>query len=814
MLLKTFSPLLLFFLGICSSAQNIETFFDQNKPVPFQKIYVTTDRNFYFYRDTIWFSAFVVNGETHVPISESCNLYIDMINELGTNIKNETFPLYSGRCTGWLALTGNNIVDGKYLFRAYTDYAKNFGNDAFFSKPLQISNNKSLNNTITNKEISKKDSLTIKFFPEGGFLLEEKINKVAYKATNQNNQPIIISGNLIDEQGKTVTAFSSMYNGLGSFFFIPEKHKNYSVVIDEYPQLTVQLPEIKNSGAKLMMSKISKNNVSLNIIADKIKQKETFYIAALHRGKQLFYLEISKYERLKGIQIPLLHFKEGINRLVLLNKFFQPVSERLIFFDKNEVFKINIELNKKVFSTREKVEIFLKSEKHLDENSLSMVVINENALPSKGISQNIKSYLLMDSELKGTVYNAADFFVDNDVSSQTKLDLLMLTQGWRNYTWNTLEKDLRNLKIKPKYGIDIAGYVKHKKKFLSNSEVTLSLSANGQNYLYETNTNLLGYFNFANTSFYDSAVFILQCDGYKNGWNTDIFLDKTLFELPAVSAIEKEKIKRFSEMPLLYYRLHYKNESNLREFVPDPDSKILEEIKVKGKKPDEDDHFRMYSNPNYSLQITEDDYVYANIFQYLAARIPGVRVKGLNLIIRQAPSLTQTENHSFAKGDEGDIHYNKNAPLYLLNGMIVDHNVIASLSIQDIDKVELLKGAVAGIYGGLGEKGVISILTKRNFTHYFGPDNVPGTINYSIKGFEKYREFYSPRYSRKNRNSEIPDYRVTLYWNPDIKQKNGTARVDFFTCDNLSRYKVFVEGITQDGRICLGETDFEVNSKK
>jgi len=804
----------LIILSHFAHTQSIDDYFENNRTVPFQKIYVTTDREFYFYHDTIWFSAFVVDGETHIPISESCNFYIDLIDESGKIIKNEMFPLDSGRCAGWLALTGNDIVNGKYLFRALTDYTKNFGNDAYFSKPLQISNNKSLNNKSTNKEISKKDNLTINFFPEGGFLLASKINKVAFKAINQKNRPINISGELIDEKGNSVTTFSSIYNGMGSFFFIPEKNKNYSVIIDQYPLLSVQLPEIKNNGAKLMMSKISNNTVLLNIVADKTKQKETFYIAVLHRGKQLFHLEISKYERLKGIRIPLLHFNEGINRLVLLNKFFQPISERLIFVDKEEVIKINIELNKKEFSTRERVEIFLESDKHFDENYLSMVVINENALPSKGISQNLKSYLLIDSELKGFVYSAADFFGDDDVSSEIKLDLLMLTQGWRNYTWNTLEKDLRNIKIKPKYGIDIAGYIKHKKKFLSNSEVTLSLSANEQNYLYETKTNLLGHFNFANISFFDSAVFILQCDGYKNGWNTDIFLDKTWFELPIVSAIEREKMNRFSEMPLLYYRLQYKNESNLRGFIPDPDSKVLEEINVIGKKPDNDDHFRMYSNPNYSFQIMEEDYVYSNIFQYLAARIPGVRVRGLNLSIRQAPHLVSAEYQGFSRGDEGDMHYNKDAPLYLIDGMIVDHKVVASLSVEDIDKVEMLTGAIAGIFGGMGEKGVISILTKRDFTHYFGPDKVPGTINCSIKGFEKYREFYSPIYTHKNRNSEIPDYRVTLYWNPEIRQKCGTAKVSFFTCDNISRYKVFVEGITQDGRICLGETDFEVNARK
>jgi len=60
----------------------------------------------------------------------------------------------------------------------------------------------------------------------------------------------------------------------------------------------------------------------------------------------------------------------------------------------------------------------------------------------------------------------------------------------------------------------------------------------------------------------------------------------------------------------------------------------------------------------------------------------------------------------------------------------------------------------------------------------------------------------------------LESVRTTLYWNPKITTENGIAEISFFTCDNVSRYKIFVEGITNIGRICLGSRWFEVNQRK
>jgi len=90
---------------------------------------------------------------------------------------------------------------------------------------------------------------------------------------------------------------------------------------------------------------------------------------------------------------------------------------------------------------------------------------------------------------------------------------------------------------------------------------------------------------------------------------------------------------------------------------------------------------------------------------------------------------------------------------------------------------------------------------------------VQGTLSERILGFSTYREFYTPVYTPENIDSEKPDRRITLYWNPDITTREGQAEVSFFTSDDFSRYKVIVEGITNTGEVCLGNSEILVASE-
>jgi TonB-dependent SusC/RagA subfamily outer membrane receptor len=84
---------------------------------------------------------------------------------------------------------------------------------------------------------------------------------------------------------------------------------------------------------------------------------------------------------------------------------------------------------------------------------------------------------------------------------------------------------------------------------------------------------------------------------------------------------------------------------------------------------------------------------YSDIYEMLAGKIPGVQVNGKSIRIQGASSfMLSTE------------------PLFVVDGVIVPS--IEFVSPSEVNSIEVLKGASAGIYGSRGANGVILIRLK------------------------------------------------------------------------------------------------------
>ena len=343
-----------------SFAQNIDSYFESQQTAPFQKLYLHTDREFYFTGDTLWFAAYLLDGKTQIPINENCNIHVDVINEIGEIIQKEFFPMTNGFCPGYIPFYNNNIKEGNYLIRAYNDYLKNFEEESFFTKTIKISKVK---NTFGFSKMPKLTSETqrinIDFFPEGGFILADKINHVAFKATDNFGNEVEINGDLINNEGKKIAEFGTIYKGVGLFYFFPKKNENFTIKIEGNENVTAVLPEIRTEGTKIMVAGFNNDFVDLNIITSNENAKNTFYIAGIYRGEGIFYSKIEESHIQKTIRLKTKLLKNGINKLVLLNSNFEPISERMIFWDIANDIKLELELGFDAFSTREMVEVFI-----------------------------------------------------------------------------------------------------------------------------------------------------------------------------------------------------------------------------------------------------------------------------------------------------------------------------------------------------------------------------------------------------------------------------------------------------------------------
>ena len=276
--------------------------------------------------------------------------------------------------------------------------------------------------------------------------------------------------------------------------------------------------------------------------------------------------------------------------------------------------------------------------------------------------------------------------------------------------------------------------------------------------------------------------------------STEVFLDPVFEESPGVSKLYLPTSKIFTEFPVKLYNQKYFNDLAMRNYILESGSILLEEVTKIGQKREKDDgHYRIYSKPRASFKVTRTDLAYRNIADYLQGRAAGVLVMGDRILIRGPGSFQHC------------------APLFLINGFEVPEEIFLTIPMSDIDLVEVLKDpGELGIFGARGGNGVISVLTRKWGEEHIDPYS-PGTIAKRIAGYSSCREFYSPTYTPENISSEKPDHRITLYWNPDIITEHGKASLFFFTSDDLSYFKVFVEGVTGNGKICLGTAEFSVD---
>ena len=195
----------------------------------------------------------------------------------------------------------------------------------------------------------------------------------------------------------------------------------------------------------------------------------------------------------------------------------------------------------------------------------------------------------------------------------------------------------------------------------------------------------------------------------------------------------------------------------------------------------------IYQTADYVLYVDDNMRTQNSVLDMIQGRIPGVAVQGNNVTIR---------GHSSFQGS--------NQPLFLIDNIPTDVNAVQSLNPRDVERIEVLKGPSAAIYGVRGANGVIAVFTLR------GSYMIKGVLNFEMLGYHRASEFYSPVYGTEFDDLVI-DTRSSLFWDPEvITDGTGTARIKFYNSDKTSTFFVVAEGITLDGNIGMAERSYTV----
>jgi len=721
-----------------------------------QKVYIHTDRQVYAPGDEIWMKGYVLDAATHQFDNRSTNLYVDLVNFKGQIIHNRVLRLEQGTAKGEISIS-DTLQNGEYRLRAYTGWMHNYSPDFWFSRPIEINNEERVFYEFSDRREAKKlvrriDRLDVQFFPEGGHLVNGLPNTIAVKATNYQGNGVQFEGNITDRSGNVIAPVKSTYAGMARVSFTPEAGKKYYAELQfkNEKDKRYRLPDRKERGTVMHVDNNPGEDEFIIHLHSNIRLKgnpnrKKFFVNAMVRNT-IYHLE--QYKLKEGnatIRIPREKFPAGIVHFTLFNRKREPLAERLAFHKKEAVVQQpNLQVNPFAGSDSVRVSFQANAATEVEKSSFSLAVIEETQA-KQDLFQNINTYFLLSSDLKGKIENPQWYFTGNYQEKAKALDNLLLTQGWRRFSWNeVLDKSWEEPEFAVQNKLEVGGKVTREliKLPFENARVELVV-LNKYNDTYQTRTNEDGRFHFDNLNYQDTVEMLLKARKPNGSRFVLVWLDDTDLREPEYQISEPDSF-------LADYKLRKRNPANRERRERTPGA-------IHGT-PDQAIDIKPYHNTGYS-----------SVFDILKGRVPGFN----NGVIRGFSSI-----------------YLSSEPLYIVDGVPVDRAAVASIPVNDIDRVEILKNpSNTTIYGVRGANGVIAVYTMQG--HHVSH----GKREFSMMGYHTPTEFYRPAFKQAQKQ-DYPLTLKTLYWAPDLRpDSDGRVETAFPVKHVKGDYMVEIQGV-------------------
>ena len=463
---------------------------------PEERVYLHFDNSAYYLGESIWFKAYVMSGVDGIATEMSRVLYVELIAPEGYVVRTNKYRIgEDGTCYGMFELN-RLLLSGYYEVRAYTRYMLNRGKEAAFSRVFPVfdkvhADNWDFKNMLDRRrgflidveQDSSRQGLErevewisarlpkadLKFFPESGHLVDGIESRVAFEVFGEDGINSSRSITLLAD-GKELLSATPSHMGKGTFTFTPEADVRYTaIMVNGKKKMKFNLPDIEEEGAVIHVSETAGDiivNVKNNLLFD-----SKVGCAILYRGKTLFYESYPSTDREMTFAVDKNSLNEGVNRVVLFVSDSIPLAERMFFVTHEKALAEDHESARlTVTSSRgsidsitvepyEKISLSIEREdgKPIENGSFSVSVSDADHRQETSYSYNIYTYMLLGSEVKGYIPDAARYFDPANADRAAELDLVMLTHGWTSYDWNKLSRKDAKLTQPIEKGITVKG---------------------------------------------------------------------------------------------------------------------------------------------------------------------------------------------------------------------------------------------------------------------------------------------------------------------------------------------------------------------
>ncbi len=450
-----------------------------------EKVYVHTDNTCYFVGDTLWYKAYVLRADDLRPTDMSRVLYVELLSPDGLVVERQRIIVANqGHTCGQFVLK-DSLYSGYYELRAYTRWMLNFNVshrhysredrhlfynnqmaadffrewDGLFSRVLPIYSKPEQQGDFAGKYMyarpkqdvrrEPKEELICRFYPEGGQLVEKQPSRVAFELTDQYGKAVDLEGKLSDG-----TTLKTDYMGRGIFQLESGKADLKARFSWRGKEYLFNLPKVEKQGVSLALKNESNGkNIAVSLFASPEFQGKTVGVAVLCRGRLVHFekqsLATSTTHHLTPNTLP-----TGINELLIFDENRNVLASRLFFVNNGDV-AVPMQVStggKTDFEPYEAIPLEVQASL-ANPTSFSVAVRDAHTDDPSYDDGNMLTELLLASDLKGFVPYPAYYFERDDAERRSRLDLLMMVQGWRRY------RPVKTLRYKPEQTLTVEGAV-------------------------------------------------------------------------------------------------------------------------------------------------------------------------------------------------------------------------------------------------------------------------------------------------------------------------------------------------------------------
>jgi hypothetical protein len=638
----------------------------------------------------------------------------------------------------------------------------------------------------------------IQFFPEGGELIKGVPTQVAFKAIKPTGLGIDASGTVTDDQGNQLATFTSTHLGMGSFYLNTDGNKTYkaNVTFKDGTKKSFDLPKPVDAGISIQASTINPGQINFKIIANDAyfqqNQGKGLYIVAQNGGRVYYAAQSKLSSQVTAAKIPTDKFPSGIIQMTLFSSTGEPVSERMIFVSHKTGMNLTIKTDLPTYKPRQKVKMVISAKDSTQylAGSFSVSVTDQQKVPVDENSETtILSSLLLTSDLQGFVEKPNYYFVKTDEKKRAELDVLMLTQGYRRFSYKEiLANKFPVVNFTPEQGITVTGTLRDRTG-MPVKKGALRLTSPGRSLSAEALTTNMGLFSFPKLVFEDGAELLLNAKYNAAGSNMMIMLDNAPFPEITSNPNVADEVPNIDSALSAYLDNSKKQYSNLR---------TLKEVKITSapvKKPSHADYAALTG-----LSSVPDHLLGADRFSGCNDMLMCLKTN--------ATGLTFDTDNFFISRDYNQG--NRSMPVQVfINSNPVDVSALAGVNPRDVESVEIfLQDQLGLVFKNYNANGVMVINTKKveksNISIAELKNMLPQSnmLKFTPKGYTRVREFYAPKYLTQTSSYTGNDLRTTIYWNPKIQTvATGDTTVEFFNADGKGTYRAVVEGVDINGNV-------------